>query len=106
MVMRPTCPTRIAKKVPLAVRQQRPKLAHFPRALNAPKIRSVINTLGACLLLVDASCMAMLADNVLRWEGTSRAKQLDTAVTIIQLVALVGEFFLFCCSGDLLVEAW
>ena len=50
--------------------------------------------------------MAMLADNVLRWEGTSRAKRLDTAVTIIQLVALVGEFFLFCCSGDLLVEAW
>lgn len=47
--------------------------------------------MGACVVFVDASCMAMLADTVLRWEGTKRAKQVDTAVVLINIVVLVGE---------------
>lgn len=70
-----------------------------PRVHDMRGTYSVVNTLGACLLFVDASCMAMLADSVLRWEGTSRAKQLDTAVTVIQLVALVGK--ILHSSGDI-----
>ena len=42
-------------------------------------------------MFVDASCMALLADTVLRWEGTPRAKQVDTAVVAINVVVLIGE---------------
>lgn len=47
--------------------------------------------MGVCLMLTDAVCMALLAGTVIRWEGTPRATQVDTAVVIIQLVALVGK---------------
>lgn len=53
--------------------------------------RSVINAMGAIVVFVDASCMALLADTVLRWEDTPRAKQVDKAVLVINIVVLVGE---------------
>lgn len=40
----------------------------------------------------NAVCMALLAVAADKWEGTPRAKQVDTAVLIIQLVSLVGEW--------------
>lgn len=52
---------------------------------------SVINSMGACVVFADASCMALLADTVLRWEGTARAKQVDTAVVVINIIVLVGK---------------
>lgn len=51
----------------------------------------MINAMGAFVVFVDASCMALLADTVLRWEGTPRAKQADTAVVVINVVVLVGK---------------
>lgn len=47
--------------------------------------------MGACLLLTDAVCMALLAVAVSSWDGTSKAKEADKAVMIIQLAALVGK---------------
>ncbi|CAM9800080.1 unnamed protein product [Ectocarpus fasciculatus] len=55
-----------------------------------PFANSVINAMGACLTLIDAACMAMLADTALRWQRTPRAKRTDTAVVVLQLVALVA----------------
>ncbi|CAM9575765.1 unnamed protein product [Ectocarpus sp. 8 AP-2014] len=55
-----------------------------------PFANSIINTMGACLTLIDAACMAMLADTAHRWQRTSRAKRMDTAVVVLQLVALVA----------------
>lgn len=40
----------------------------------------------------NVACMVALAVSADKWEGTSRAKEIDNAVTIIQLVTLVGEW--------------
>ena len=47
--------------------------------------------MGIALYGTDAACMALLAVSADKWEGTSRAKEADTAVMIIQLVTLLGE---------------
>lgn len=48
--------------------------------------------MGIGLYGIDAVCMALLAVSADRWEGTSRAKGIDAAVMIIQLVTLSGEW--------------
>lgn len=47
--------------------------------------------MGMALYGVDAVCMAVLAISADKWEGTSRAEQVDTAVMVIQVVTLLGE---------------
>lgn len=48
--------------------------------------------MGTALYGSDAACMAILAVSADKWEGTARANRVDTAVMIIQLVALAGEW--------------
>lgn len=55
-------------------------------------MRRIINAMGATVYGADAVCMAVLAVSADKWEGTPRAKMVDTAIVIIQLVSLVGEF--------------
>lgn len=52
---------------------------------------SVINNIGACVMAIDAVCMALLATAALKWEGTERAKHSSTAVITLQLFSLFGE---------------
>ena len=52
----------------------------------------MVNAMTAALYGTNAVCMAVLAVAVYNWEGTPRAKRVDTAVLIIQLVSLVGEW--------------
>lgn len=47
--------------------------------------------MGIALYGTDAVCMAVLAVSVDKWEGTLRAKDVDTAVMIVQLITLAGE---------------
>eukprot|EP00903_Cladosiphon_okamuranus_P012913 g12056.t1 len=48
----------------------------------------VINAMGIALYGINTICMAILAVSADKWEGTSQAKGVDTAVTIIQLVTV------------------
>ncbi len=50
------------------------------------------NAMAIMLYGTDAVCMAMLAVCADKWEGTSTAKGIDTAVVIIQLVVFLGEW--------------
>ena len=45
----------------------------------------------AALYGTNAVCMALLAVAADKWEGTPRARRVDTAVFVIQLLSLVGE---------------
>ena len=54
-------------------------------------MRSVINAMAAGLMAVDATCMALLAISASRWEGTAAAARVDSAVMLLQLLALCGE---------------
>lgn len=47
--------------------------------------------MGSALYGINAVCMAMLAVSADKWDGTLRAKGVDTTVTIIQFVTLSGE---------------
>lgn len=47
--------------------------------------------MGVALYGIDAACMAVLAVSADKWEGSSRAKAVDSAVMTVQLVTLVGE---------------
>lgn len=47
--------------------------------------------MGIALYGIDAACMAVLALAADQWEGSSRAEEVDSAVTIVQLVTLAGE---------------
>jgi len=51
-----------------------------------------MNALGTTLHGINTVCMAALAVSAIMWEGTSRAKGVDTVVMVIQLVAIVGEW--------------
>ena len=55
--------------------------------------------MGIALYGTDAVCMAVLAVSADKWEGTSRAKSVDSAVMIIQLVTLLGKWAVV--DGDL-----
>lgn len=55
-------------------------------------LERVINVMGITLYGTNALCMAMLALSADKWEGTSRAKTLDTVILIVQLVILLGEW--------------
>ena len=48
--------------------------------------------MGTVLYGTDAVCMALLAVSVEKWEGTSRAKGVDTAVMIIQVITLAVKW--------------
>eukprot|EP00903_Cladosiphon_okamuranus_P017681 g16281.t1 len=48
----------------------------------------IINAMGLSLYGLDAVCMAMLAVSAAKWEGSPRAKEVDSAVVIMQLIAL------------------
>eukprot|EP00903_Cladosiphon_okamuranus_P009469 g9024.t1 len=50
----------------------------------------VINVMGTLLYGIDAVCMALLAVSTGKWEGTSRAKGVDMAVMITQIVTLAA----------------
>lgn len=52
----------------------------------------VINTIGACLVAIDATSEALLAMSVISWDGAERAKTVNTLVVALQLVALCGKF--------------
>jgi len=47
--------------------------------------------MGVVLYSTNALCMAVLAVSADLWEGTPRAKGVDTAVMVVQLVTLLGE---------------
>lgn len=47
--------------------------------------------MGACLVGIDAVCMALLAFSASWWGGTPAAERVDSAVMLLQLVALCGE---------------
>lgn len=53
--------------------------------------KRVINAMGIALYAIDAICMAVLAVSADKWEGSQRAEEVDSAVMIMQLVALLGE---------------
>ncbi|CAM9193318.1 unnamed protein product, partial [Ectocarpus sp. 13 AM-2016] len=53
-----------------------------------PFANSVINAMGAGLVGIDAVCMALLAVSASRWKGTPAAGKVDSAVMLLQLVAL------------------
>lgn len=53
--------------------------------------KRVINAMGIALYGVDAVCMAVLAVSADKWEGTSRAEKVDSAVVIVQVVTLAGK---------------
>ena len=61
--------------------------------------KRVVNAMGIALYGTDAVCMAVLAVSADKWEGTSRAKGVDSAVMIIQLVTLLGKWAVV--DGDL-----
>lgn len=48
--------------------------------------------MGTVLYGTNAACMALLAISADKWEDTSRAKEADTAVMIIQIVTLAGKW--------------
>eukprot|EP00752_Nemacystus_decipiens_P002264 g2145.t1 len=48
----------------------------------------VINTIAACMMAIDAVCMALLAAAALEWEGTDEAEHSSTAVVVLQLFCL------------------
>lgn len=54
-------------------------------------VLSVINNIGACVMAIDAVCMAILATAALKWEGTDRAEHSNAAVIALQLFSLCGE---------------
>lgn len=49
--------------------------------------------MGACLVGVDAISMALLAVAALRWQGTAKEERMNTAVMVMQVLALAGENF-------------
>eukprot|EP00903_Cladosiphon_okamuranus_P005921 g5852.t1 len=53
-----------------------------------PFANRIVNAMGIALYGINAVCMALLAVSADKWEGTSRAKIVDTAVMIIQIVTL------------------
>eukprot|EP00903_Cladosiphon_okamuranus_P021834 g20077.t1 len=53
-----------------------------------PFANSVINNIGACVMAIDAVCMALLAAAALQWEGTERAQHSSSAVIALQLFSL------------------
>lgn len=54
---------------------------------------SVINAMAAGLMAVDATCMALLAISASLWENTTAAARVDSAVMLLQLLALCGELY-------------
>lgn len=57
----------------------------------------VINAVGVCLFAIDSVCTALMAASAHLWAGTPRATTVNTAVALVQLIALCGERS-FCCS--------
>lgn len=57
-------------------------------------MRRVVNAMGIALYGSDAVCMGMLALSASKLEGTATASRIDTAVMVIQLIALAGELVL------------
>ncbi|CAM9728107.1 unnamed protein product [Ectocarpus fasciculatus] len=55
-----------------------------------PFSNSVLNTMGAIVMLIDAVCMGMLALAASTWDGTAAATRLDMAVLVIQQVAIAA----------------
>ncbi|CAM9953326.1 unnamed protein product, partial [Ectocarpus sp. 4 AP-2014] len=53
-----------------------------------PFANSVINGIGACTVAIDAISTGLLAVAALKWEGTSRATDVNSAVGILQIVSL------------------
>eukprot|EP00752_Nemacystus_decipiens_P003432 g3173.t1 len=53
-----------------------------------PLANSVINAMAAGLMAVDATCTALLAISASRWDGTAAAARVDSAVMLLQLLAL------------------
>ncbi|CAM9523853.1 unnamed protein product [Ectocarpus sp. 6 AP-2014] len=53
-----------------------------------PFANSVINGIGACIVAIDAACTGLLAVAALKWEGTSRATDVNSAVGVLQIVSL------------------
>ena len=47
--------------------------------------------MGFALYGINAVCMAMLAVSADKWEGSPRAGEVDSAVVIMELIALSGE---------------
>ena len=43
-------------------------------------------------MAIDAVCMGLLAAAATVWEGTSREGHVSTAVIVLQLFTLIGEF--------------
>ena len=43
-------------------------------------------------MAMDAVCMGLLAAAATVWEGTSREGHVSTAVIVLQLITLIGEF--------------
>ena len=56
------------------------------------QLKRVINAMGVMLYSTNALCMAVLAISADKWEGTSTAKDVDTAVMVVQLLTLLGEW--------------
>lgn len=52
---------------------------------------SILNAMGAFVMLADALCMGMLAVSADKLDGSPAAKGIDTAVMVIQQVSLFGE---------------
>ena len=48
--------------------------------------------MAAGVMAVDATCMALLAISASRWDGTAAAARVDSAVMLLQLLALCGEW--------------
>ncbi len=63
----------------------------LPRTICLETQNRVVNAMGIALYGINALCMAVLAVSADKWEGTPRAKGVDTAVMIIQFVILSGE---------------
>lgn len=56
---------------------------------------SAVNAMEACLLGVDAACMALLAAAALLWKESAKGESIYMAVMMMQVSAVVGEKSLF-----------
>ncbi|CAM9876550.1 unnamed protein product, partial [Ectocarpus sp. 8 AP-2014] len=65
-----------------------------------PFANSVLNAMGAMVMLTDAVCMGMLATSASMFDGTPTANGIDTAVMVTQqlcVAALVVPLYLDTC---------
>eukprot|EP00903_Cladosiphon_okamuranus_P006435 g6296.t1 len=53
-----------------------------------PFANSIINNIGAGVMVMDAVCMGLLAAAATVWEGTSKERHVSTAVVALQLITL------------------